>query len=249
MAGCSKSGKDYELQIYNVVKCCTYDGRRFNTQNETELGGSSSKNDIECNVNAERDLSIEAKRQNTPDWMQCSLKYDNANNKWIGSSRQKIPEDSKKLFEELVSSLSLFNGKIPPFMNQNITHEEWIKIKQATTDFKDAYFPCSSDTIRRLYSLKGCSYIQISGKGLYHLGNDICGFNVPLFDCEQQLRVRTKIHTRKDSKGFCNLSVTIACQPKNIKALVISNFSLDDRSKLPHNLVYNDDSATTTDVT
>ena len=74
---------------------------------------------------------------------------------------------------------------------------------------------------------------QVSEKGLYHLGNDICNFNVPEFICEQQLRIRTKIHNKKNKKGYCDLSVIVACQPKNIKDLVISNYSLDDETKLP----------------
>ena len=82
------------------------------------------------------------------------------------------------------------------------------------------YIDCPDDTIKQLYSKKGCAYIQISDKGLYSLGNDICEFNVPEFICEQQLRIRTKIHTRKNNKGFCKLSVNIACLPKNIKNLI-----------------------------
>ena len=31
------------------------------------------------------DIPIEIKKSTSPDWMQCSLKYDNNTNKWIGS--------------------------------------------------------------------------------------------------------------------------------------------------------------------
>ena len=62
--------------------------------------------------------------------MQCSLKYDNVNKKWIGSSKNKIPEASKKVFEDLISTITLFNGNIPPFMLKDITHEEWVKTKK-----------------------------------------------------------------------------------------------------------------------
>jgi len=55
----------------------------------------------------------------------------------------------------------------------------------------------------------------------------ICNFDVPEFNCEQQLRVRTKIHTKKNNKGYCKLSVIVACQPKNIKLLKNSKYSLD----------------------
>ena len=220
------------------MKKCKLNGKKFNSQSENELGGCSYKNDIQCNMNTEKDISIEIKKLKTPDWMQCSLKYDNINKKWIGSSKNKIPDASKQIFENLITTITLFNGQIPPFMLKDITHDEWIKIKNKTTDFNDTYIDCPNDTIMQLYNQKECKYIQISDKGLYHLGNDICNFDVPIFICDQQLRIRTKVHTRKNNKGFCNLSVTIACQPKNIKHLINSKYSLDNQIKLPTNLIY-----------
>lgn len=114
-------------------------------------------------------------------------------------------------------------------MDKNKKGNEW---------FNDTYIDCPNDTINKLYTEKGCIYIQISNKGLYHLGSDLCDFKVPEFICDQQLRVRTKIHTRKNNNGFCKLSVTVACQPKNIKKLIPSEYSLDDKIKLPNNLVF-----------
>jgi len=113
-----------------------------------------------------------------------------------------------------------------------------VKNKKDTTDFNDIYLNCPTDTIKKLYSEKGCYYIQISDKGLYHLGNDICNFNVPEFICDQELRIRTKIHSRKNSKGYCVFSVIISCKPQNIKDLVNSKYSLDDILRLPENLIY-----------
>ena len=235
---CSKEGKKYEVKIYNIVKNCLLNNNPFNTQNIDELGGCNCNNDIECNLYEKNDIPIEIKKQNTPDWMQCSIKYDELLQKWLGSSKNKIPENSKKIFEEILSNNILFNGKIPPFIERNITHQEWIKIKKETYDFNDVYIECSNDTIKKLYREKGCYYIQISEKGLYHLGNDICMFNVPEFICDQQIRIRTKIHSKKNKKGFCSLSITVSCKPKNIKNLIKSDYSLDDINMLPSKLVY-----------
>ena len=81
--------------------------------------------------------------------------------------------------------------------------------------------------------------MQISdGFGLYHLGEDVCKFGVPIFEPEQQLRVRTKIHARENKEGYCKLSVTVACQPKNINILPKSPYSLDDKNLLPPILTY-----------
>jgi hypothetical protein len=236
---CSKEGQEYEKQIYQIVKHCTLHDKPFNTQKEDELAGCSALNDIECNFNKEKDIPIEIKKANTPDWMQCKLTYNTTTNKWTGALKNKIPDKSKKIFEELINNIKLFNGKIPPFMVRDITHEEWTCIKKETTDFNDTYIDCPSTTIQELYREKGCKYIQISdGYGLYHLGEDICELNVPEFVCDQRLRIRTKIHTTKNVRGFCSLSVTVACQPTNIKNLTKSNYSLDDIAKLPVNLIY-----------
>jgi len=212
-------GKKYELQIYKIVKMCKMNGNSFNNQIENELGGCSSKNDIKCNMICEGDIPIEIKKYKTPDWIQCSLKYDDVNKKWVGSTKNKIPDKSKETFENIISNNLLFNGKIPVFMIRKITYEEWIKIKNETDIYNDIYIDCPSDTIKKLYSEKNCKYIQISEKGLYHLGYDICDFKVPEFECEQRLRIITKIHTKKNSNGYCVLSVIVACQPKNIKIL------------------------------
>lgn len=231
---CSREGVKYEREIYEICKRCIYNGHRFNTQLNNKLGGCSSDNDIICNNIDKYDLPIEIKKLNTPDWMQCSLKYNN--NKWQGSENNKIPYLSKKLFENIINDISLFNGNIPPFMIKDITYDEWIQIKKETNDYNDIYLNCSSDMIKNLYREKGCYYIQISEKGLYHLGNDICNFNVPEFICDQEIRIRIKVHTRCNTKGYCKLSVTASCKPKNIKLLNKSNYSLDNVKRLPLNL-------------
>lgn len=236
---CSKSGNLYEKEIYDIVKRCTFNGKPFNTQIEEELAGSSSRNDIECNFINVKDIGIEAKKFNTPDWMQCSIKYNN-DGTWSGVEKSKIPIKSREIFNNVINDINLYDGEIPPFFKKQITHEEWVQIKKKTHIWNDKYIDIPCDTISRLYKAKGCHYIQISdGYGLYHLGDDKCELRVPLFNIKQQLRIRIKVHTRKNKKGFCNLSVTISCQPKQIKDLVSSQYSLDNKDKLPPTLFYN----------
>lgn len=236
---CSVEGNKYEKKIHNVIKYCNINNKPFNTQKEDELAGSSSKNDIECNFITEKDIGIEIKKYNTPDWMQCSIKYNKKNKIWEATKKGKNPDECRKIFDKLINDIKLYDGEIPPFMEKSITHEEWIKLKAETKKWDDVYIDIPSDHIAKLYQAKGCNYIQISnGYGLYHLGNDECDFDVPVFDIEQQLRIRTKIHTRKNKKGFCDLSVTIACQPKDITKLTRSKYSLDDENKLPASLIY-----------
>ena len=172
--------------------------------------------------------------------MQCSINYNQERQCWVTSNKGKIGYQCATIFSRLIDNINLFNGKIPPFMLNKITHDKWLDIKRNTTDYNDQYIDIPSNTISLLYKQKGCQYIQISdGYGLYHLGDDICHFDVPNFIIPQQLRVRTKIHARQDKYGYCCLSVIIACQPKDIKKIEKSSYSLDDINKLPKRLTYN----------
>jgi len=234
---CSVEGNKYEKEVHNVIKHCNINNKPFNTQKEDELAGSSSKNDIECNFITEKDIGIEIKKCNTPDWMQCSIKYNKKNKSWEATKKGKNPDECRKIFDKLINEINLYNGEIPSFMENQITNEVWIKLKAETKKWGDYYIDIPSDIIRKLYQAKGCNYIQISNYGLYHLGNDKCDFGVPQFDIEQRIRIRTKPHsTRKD--GTRSLSVTAACQPKSITKLNRSKYTLDDENKLPVSLIY-----------
>jgi hypothetical protein len=230
------SGGLYEKQIFNVVKNTFINGAKFNTQQETDLGGSKSCNDLECNY-SEKLIGIEVKKCNTPDWMQSSIKYDNG--RWSPTKKSKIPAKCREIFSNMLTNLKLYDGDIPPFMERKITHKEWLDIKTKSRKWDDVYMYIPDDTITKLYREKGCYYIQISDYGLYHLGEDICNFEVPEFKIEQRIRIRTKVHAKKNKRGFCVLSVIAACQPINIKTLQKSVFSLDNNENLPHNLIFN----------
>lgn len=177
-AECSKKGKEYEKKIHDIVKRCSIYGRPFNTQDEADLGGSSSKNDISCNYIDKEDIGIEVKKSATPDWMQSSIKFNNDTKKWE-VTKGKNPKKCRKIFNNLINNINLYDGDVPPFFMRKITHKEWKKIKEKTDKWNDVYFDIPPDTISKLYSAKGCKYIQISDNyGLYHLGIDICGFDV-----------------------------------------------------------------------
>jgi len=169
--------------------------------------------------------------------MQCSLKYDKHSKKWEGSKRGKIPKNSRNIFNKLLEDIDIYDNELPPFINKFLTYNEWLKIKKSTTMWNDKYYDIPNDTISKMYSHKKCHYIQIKDYGLYHLGNDICNFNVPEFIIEQQLRIRIKVHKTKTKKGYCSLSITASCKPKNIKSLKKSLYSLDNPLTLPENLL------------
>lgn len=234
---CSIRGREYEIAIHQVLKYCSLNGSLFHTQSVDELAGSSSKNDLQCNMNAVNDIGIEAKIYSTPDWMQSSLHYCPERKRWF-SKKGKNPDECQKIFDSILERVCIFDGGIPPFMERDITHDEWKDIKKSTTQWNDTYFDIPDNTIQQLYRAKGCHYIQVSnGYGVYHLGEDVCSFGVPEFNIQQKLRIRTKVHSRKNSRGYCSLSVMAACQPKKLQDLPRSPYSLDDTARLPRCLV------------
>ena len=201
------------------------------------MGGCSNKNDLICNYYESNDTNIEIKKMLTPDWIQCSLKYDINTKSYIVSDNNKIPVEAKTIFANIIKDQKIFNNNIPLFCSKQITHKEWLLIKSQTSDFNDCYIDCPDDTISKLYKAKGCDYIQISEKGLYYLEKDICDFGVDQFICPQKIRIRTKIHHTKNSLGYCSLSIMASCMPKNIKDLKNSKYSLDHIEKIPPNFV------------
>ena len=92
---CSLSGSNYEKQVHSIVSKCMLFGNKFNNQKDYELGGSSCKNDIECEYNGK--FGIEIKKHKTPDWMQCSIKY---NKKWIPTGGRN-PKECYKIFSDI----------------------------------------------------------------------------------------------------------------------------------------------------
>ena len=235
---CSVSGRNYERQI--AATCRKVKSPHlaipFNTQDDAVLGGSSADIDITLNWRAENDIGVEAKRP-TPDWMQMKLQK-NQTGAWVGVENAKIPKASKTIFESIIGSTVLFGGKTPTFLVRSMKYSEWTAIKAANPEFGDTYITCSTDTISDLYRAKGCQYIQVANKGLYHTGIDTCNFGVPYFRCDQRIRIRIKVHSSgvRQNKNAA-LSVTAAAQPVNIKTLSPSPYSLDSPSKLPPQLL------------
>jgi hypothetical protein len=227
---CSLSGGIYERKIAAVCRQLKSPHMTIPlcTHADNCLGGSGADIDVKLNWKSVGDVGIEAKRP-TPDWMQMKL-TKGPNGLWVGVANGKIPAESKRIFEQFIGGQVLYDGKTPSFLERKVTHVEWLGERG---DFKDVYLDCASDTISKLYNAKGCQYIQVSGKGLFHTGTDVCGFGVPYFSCAQRIRIRIKVHTRSGKGGFASLSITAAAQPVNLKSVVASPYSLDNLEKVP----------------
>jgi hypothetical protein len=239
---CSVSGSKYEKTIHNVVKNCHINGKPFNTQNEDELAGSSSKNDIECNFMNEKDIGIECKVSADAEFIQMDIHKED--DKWVGPkvTKKSHPKSVRdRYLKEINEKKDLYYGNPPlfPFKSRK-EFDKWEndfvgkKIENGDSSNKEYTWNIKDkDFVKNNYKDKGNKYIQIGNKGLFHLGDDICNFGVPKFEPGKiKLRLRCK---RRGSKGCIPTSLTMSAW---ITSLDNSPYSLDDKDKLPPNLNY-----------
>ena len=75
-------------------------------------------------------------------------------------------------------------------------------------------------TIANLYANNYIDYIQIRDYGLYHTGRNVANFDVPLFECDQEIRFIPYYENK-------NIHLLMSIKPKNINNIKKSQYSLD----------------------
>ena len=246
----STAGQNYEEEIHALLKNTLYlksdtEKFHFNSQKVGELGchNAATLHDITCNSSAanSKDVGIEVKKANARDWVHCHLKYDTATKKIVCPNDTPVRMIFCELFEQLQKKFVLFGGKVPTFLvtGSKPTRVEWEAEKK---HFRPVTIDIPDDIIARVYACKGCSYIQVSGTGLFHTGFEKCDFGagVPFFKCKQSMTIYIKDHGSGHDKTKMNLSVSAAIHPTTLPDLlsVKSMFSLDKPSKFPNKLHY-----------
>lgn len=109
------------------------------------------------------------------------------------------------ILKSLLGNYSPYDGKIPSFMRGDKSYDTWKVEKEM---FSDVYVNVPPYSVAEYYRLKGSSYIQVEGKGLYHTGIDVLELGVPLFEVETKMRMRTSKHINR--KTGVPTDVTIA---------------------------------------
>jgi hypothetical protein len=240
------NGKKYELIVHNICKQCYIDGIKFNIQDENELGASTTKNDIKFNYkDSICSNGIEVKNTLRSEFIQLDIHQENG--LWVGPKKTKRSHPDivvNNYINEVNDIESLFYGKPPvfPFNTRkefDIWEKKFITIKKLNNPNKKkinkeyTWNINNNNFIKNNYREKENKYIQIKNYGLYHLGNDICNFNVPEFiPSETRLRLRCK---RRGGIGCVPSSLTISAW---CNGLTHSPYSLDNINKLPPNLIY-----------
>ena len=207
-----RCGKLYETVVKEIMQKIMFNGVRIVVDDITAGAGSGKDIKFKCE---ERDLSIEIKNGGAFEGGGTTLKHNG--DKWV------ITEEC--YLKTLMGEHNPFGGKKPGCLNGDITSAKW---KEEKSQFVDEYIDQLPTAISEYYRLKGDSYIQIKGKGLYHTGEDPLVLGVPLFTVPTRLRTRMTKHMHKKHKVPTDVTAALVFYRKN---LIKSPYCLE--TKLP----------------
>ena len=175
---CLENGVLYEKKVADSLSTLLYKGLQVNVHSTT--AGATKESDIRFSIgNMVYGIEIKDKKA-----------FEGGQKRMSPSENGlMIPEEC--LHKECLGSYIPFQGRIPSFLKGDKRPEQWIQEKHL---FVDEYIPVDNTKVTEYYRRKGESYIQVEGKGLYHLGSDVLGLGVPEFSCSTQLRIRCKCH-------------------------------------------------------
>lgn len=176
--GCLQNGVLYEKKVADSLCKVQYKGIPLNVDKTT--AGATKESDIRISIEG-KIYGIEIKDKKAFEGGQKRMSPS--------ESGLIIPEDC--LHKECLGQYIPFQGRIPSFLKGDKRPEQWTAEKHL---FADEYISVDSKKVTEYYRRKGESYIQVEGRGLYHLGTDILEFGVPEFSCSTQLRIRCKCH-------------------------------------------------------
>jgi hypothetical protein len=207
---CLHNGIKYEMQISNKLKHLLYKNQPILVG---ETAGSKCVCDIPIQVGNIK-TGIEAKNLGAFEGG-CKKLYPTYDG-------MQIMEDC--IHKSIIGNRVLYDGAILPWNANKRSAEDWAAAEHI---FKpDIYIDAPRHSIAEYYELKGANYIQVEGFGLYHTGSDVLGLDVPKFECDVKLRIRSTKHIKKGIPT----DITAGLQ-FNRKTLTKSLYCLD--KKLP----------------
>jgi hypothetical protein len=184
-----------------------------------EVEGAKSGPDIRIHIPSCDNIGIEVKNKGAFEGGSAKMTYDQI-------QRRLVFPDDYPLHRACLGDIKVYSGMNLPFYEGKITLADYMPVSE--TFDKDIRIPIPSTTMSEYYKQGGVDYIQIQGYGLYHTGKDVLGLDVPFFECEQFLRIRTSKHKKKTDGGRFPSDVTGDIN-YNKKSLTKSPYDLDLR--------------------
>ena len=225
----------YEQKINKLLKQAKIQKKSFQP-----AGSDSNAPDAEITVDG-IDYKVEVKLDLRVDFGQGSLDYDLKSKKWILGG---ATTESGKHMREFLTEVGVpkmvnkaWGSKGPPRKYTVPLN----KYKKADVDydyerFTNEFVDVPSDSVSKYYASKKTYYIQIGdGYGLYYMGKDVAGLDVPEFKPELRLRIRLK---RGGSHPIYNYRFTTALQAKSLKKSDVDMEDPEDLQALAARALY-----------
>lgn len=201
MATCLNAGRQYELKIADILSKLKYKNQTLNVEQLTAAAGHD--NDVIFNI-CDNQYGIECKNKGAFEGGGRVMKLKDG----------KLYIEDNNIIKALYGEHLAFKGNIPSFLTGNKSSETWVSEKHL---FQDEYVNVDPTAVSNYYNSKGSSYIQIEGKGLYHTGNDILELNVPFFQGDTRLRIRTSKHINRETGVPVDVTLALVFKRSSLK--------------------------------
>ena len=178
-------------------------------------------------VHKRKGYFLEIKNRTAPDYGAKKIVFDKGKKRWFWNE----PDEMSDLFDEIgvLKQIKKFEPR------KYIKPDD--RLTQADKDFDRKNFeqtivlPGTSGAalLHKYYARKRCYYIQIEGKGFYHLLDDRADLRVPKFTPEVSLRLRAKPHSSYPVHNYSFRIVIVASR----RSIPLSLFDLEDENRFP----------------
>jgi Holliday junction resolvase-like predicted endonuclease len=205
-------GQEYEDKIVKILE----DKKLFPLHLKNNMQGNDA-----AIVHKGATYFVEVKNRDAPDYGQKRLVWDQLT-KWQWSEND--------IIAQLFTQYGIVNQHINPGFipkRYSVLPKENITAADKRFDqiaFKKNGIPIPNTCLHDFYARRNCYYIQIEGKGFYHLQRDIAQLGVPQYKPDLYLRLRAKTHSSSPIYNYSFFAVINA--DKNSAS--ITGFDLEE---------------------
>jgi hypothetical protein len=181
-----------------------------------------------------KEFFLEVKNVSAPDYGARQIDYDPTTKNWkwnkmdamtqlfdrigiLQKAKAFVPRKFVKADDELTEADKIFD-------RTHFAH----KVMEDDLDLADLA-TSGAGVLHEYYAKKSCYYIQIEGKGFYHLLNDPAGLRVPQFLPQVVFRLRAKTH---GSARISNYSFRVVITASR-GTIINSGFDIENPQKFP----------------
>ncbi len=198
------AGFRYEWDTYTRLSGMGYDVDR-------PAGADSAKADLEIRLPQNNSATkFELKEKLSADFAQMNFDWDSSKGFYLDKTKKSAQKDAAKVMIGIAESRGVIDEANSHWDQPNVVPGKFIcksdkesKKRAWTLDkkrFPDKKFDqgVAAALVEKYYNTKNTYYIQIKGKGLYHMGSDPEGFGTPSFKASvgtSHIRIRLKTNS------------------------------------------------------